>query len=222
MQEKQQEKEVTSMPLIGEEAPEFKAQTTMGPISFPEDYKGKWTVLFSHPGDFTPVCTTEFLGFQDLKEEFDKIDTQLLGYSVDGIHSHIEWVRNIKKNFDVEIEFPIIGGLEVAHLYGMIHSIDTSVTVRAVFVINPVGKISAMIYYPLSNGRDIKEVLRLVKSLQKSHDEGVATPEAWPKNARFNDEVIIPPAASVADAMKNENNKEYNCKDWYICTKKNN
>ena len=147
MQEKEQET-TRGIPLIGESAPKFKAQTTMGPISFPADYKDKWAVLFSHPADFTPVCTTEFLGFQDLKAEFDKINTQLLGYSVDGIHSHIEWVRNIKKNFDVEIGFPIIAGPQVAHLYGMIHSIDSSVTVRAVFVINPEGKIAAMIYYP--------------------------------------------------------------------------
>ncbi len=209
------------MPLIGEDAPHFKAQTTHGSVSFPEDFKGKWTVLFSHPADFTPVCTTEFLGFQDLHSEFLKINTELLGYSVDGIHSHIEWVRNIKKNFDVDIKFPIIAGPQVAHLYGMIHAIDSSVAVRAVFVVNPEGKISAMIYYPLSNGRDIKEILRLVKALQKTYNDKVATPESWPKNSRFGDDVIIPPAASMDDAVKNESNKDYTCHDWYLCTKKN-
>lgn len=216
-----QETEGTRIPLIGENAPEFKAQTTHGPIAFPEDFKGKWTVLFSHPADFTPVCTTEFLGFQDLQKEFSEINTELLGYSVDGIHSHIEWVRNIKKNFDVEIKFPIIAGPQVAHLYGMVHAVDSSVTVRAVFVIDPEGKIAAMVYYPLSNGRDIKEILRLVKALQKTHEDKVATPESWPKNARLGDDVIIPPAASMDDAEKNESNEEYTCHDWYICTKKN-
>jgi len=220
MKEKNQET-VQSIPLIGQDAPSFKAQTTKGAISFPEDFKDKWVVLFSHPADFTPVCTTEFLGFQDLKSEFDKVNTQLLGYSVDGIHSHIEWERNIKKNFNVDIDFPIIAGPQVAHLYGMIHSVDSSVTVRAVFVINPEGKIAALVYYPLSNGRDIKEILRLVKALQKSYEEGVATPESWPKNSRLNDDVIIPPATSTEDAVKNESNSDYKCYDWYLCTRKN-
>lgn len=210
------------MPLIGQKAPSFKAATTMGLINFPEDNAGKWTVLFSHPADFTPVCTTEFLGFQDLKEEFDKINTSLLGYSVDGIHSHIEWVRNIKKNFDVDIEFPIVAGPEVAHKYGMIHAVDSTVTVRAVFVINPEGEISAIVYYPLSNGRDIKEILRLVKASQKTYTDKVATPESWPNNARLGSDVIIPPASSMEDAVINENNDDYKCYDWYLCTKKNN
>ena len=141
-----QENNQITIPLIGQMAPSFTAETTMGKINFPKDNEGKWTVLFSHPADFTPVCTTEFLGFQDLKSEFDSINTTLLGYSVDGIHSHIEWVRNIKKNFDVDIQFPIIAGPEVAYKYGMIHSVDSTVTVRAVFVINPNGIISAIIY----------------------------------------------------------------------------
>lgn len=217
-----QEEQKNTMPLIGQKAPSFKAQTTMGPINFPEDKTGKWTVLFSHPADFTPVCTTEFLGFQDLKSEFDAINTDLLGYSIDGIHSHIEWVRNIKKNFDVDIEFPIVAGSEVAHKYGMIHSIDSTVTVRAVFVVNPEGEIAAILYYPLSNGRDIKEILRLVKALQKTYTDKVATPESWPNNARLENDVIIPPASSVEDAKANEENSEYKCFDWYLCTKKDN
>ncbi len=217
-----QEEQKNTMPLIGQKAPSFKAQTTMGPINFPEDKTGKWTVLFSHPADFTPVCTTEFLGFQDLKSEFDAINTDLLGYSIDGIHSHIEWVRNIKKNFDVDIEFPIVAGSEVAHKYGMIHSVDSTVTVRAVFVVNPEGEIAAILYYPLSNGRDIKEILRLVKALQKTYTDKVATPESWPNNARLENDVIIPPASSVEDAKANEENSEYKCFDWYLCTKKDN
>ena len=217
-----QEENNFKMPLIGEKAPSFKAGTTQGPINFPEDKAGKWVVLFSHPADFTPVCTTEFLGFQDLKAEFDAINTDLLGYSVDGIHSHIEWVRNIKKNFGVDIEFPIIAGPEVAKKYGMIHSVDSTVTVRAVFVINPEGEIAAIIYYPLSNGRNIKEILRLVKALQKTYNNKVATPESWPKNARLEDDVIVPPAMSINEAVENEENSDYKCYDWYICTKENN
>ncbi len=215
------QEEKNTLPLIGQEAPAFVAETTMGKINFPEDKKGKWVVLFSHPADFTPVCTTEFLGFQDLKEEFDKINTDLIGYSVDGIHSHIEWVRNIKKNFNVDIEFPIAAGPEIAHKYGMIHAVDSTVTVRSVFVINSEGIISAIVYYPLSNGRDVKEILRLVKALQKTYNDKVATPESWPKNARLEDDVIIPPAMSLGDAEKNEENSDYKCYDWYLCTKKN-
>lgn len=217
----QEQNTTKQMPLIGEKAPQFTAETTHGSLSFPQDMKGKWTVLFSHPADFTPVCTTEFIGFQDLHDEFEKINTQLLGYSVDGIQSHVEWVRNIKKNFDIDIKFPIVSGPEVGHLYGMIHAVDSTVTVRAVFVVNPEGIISAMIYYPLSNGRDIKEILRLVKALQKTYKDKVATPESWPNNARLGDDVIIPPASTIKGAMDNESNKDYKCYDWYICTKKN-
>lgn len=202
-----------SIPLIGQRAPSFEAMTTQGPINFPEDKAGKWVVLFSHPADFTPVCTTEFLGFQDLKEEFDKINTDLLGYSVDGVHSHIEWLRNIEKNFGVKIEFPVIAGQEVARKYGMIHTVDSTVTVRAVFVINPEGEIAAMIYYPLSNGRDIKEIYRLVKALQKTYNEQVATPESWPNNKRMANDVIIPPASSMRQAEENQNNSDYKCYD---------
>ena len=210
------------MPLIGDKAPEFKAVTTMGEINFPEDKSGKWTILFSHPADFTPVCTTEFMGFQDLKEEFDKINTDLLGYSVDGIHSHIEWIKNIKKTFDVDIEFPIIAGMDVAQKYGMLHSGSSNATVRATFIINPDGIIEAILYYPMSNGRDIKEILRLTKALQKTYSDKVATPESWPNNARLESDVIIPPASSIEESVANEKNPNYKCYDWYMCTKKNN
>ena len=210
----------TTIPLIGQEAPVFHAASTQGEVKFPLDYKGKWVVLFSHPADFTPVCTTEFMGFQDKYADFKAVNTELIGYSVDGVHSHIEWVRNIKKNFDVEIEFPIVAGPQIAHLYGMLHDVDSTHTVRAVFVINPEGKIAAIMYYPLSNGRSIDEILRLVKALQKTHDQGVATPENWPNNKRLDSDVIIPPADSMEKASANESNADYKCYDWYLCTKK--
>ncbi len=209
-----------SIPLIGQDAPSFTAASTQGEVSFPENYQGKWVVLFSHPADFTPVCTTEFMGFQDKYAEFQAINTELVGYSVDGVHSHIEWVRNIKKNFDVDIEFPIVAGQEIAHKYGMLHDVDSTHTVRAVFVINPEGKIAALMYYPLSNGRSIEEILRLVKGLQKTMNDGVATPENWPNNKRLASDVIIPPAESMENAAANEANADYNCYDWYLCTKK--
>lgn len=201
-------------------APVFKAQSTQGFINFPEDYKGKRTVLFSHPADFTPVCTTEFMGFQNAYKDFQAINTELLGYSVDGVHSHIEWLKNIEKNFGVKVEFPLLAGAQIAHLYGMLHpNADTSVTVRAVFVINPEGKIEAIMYYPLSNGRSVSEILRLVKSLQTTATYGRATPENWPKNPIFGDKVIVPPANTMDQSV--ENAAKYDNKDWYLCTEEN-
>jgi len=209
-----------TLPLIGEMAPAFKAQSTAWPINFPEDYKGKRVVLFSHPADFTPVCTTEFIGFQNAYQDFKAINTELLGYSVDGIQWHIEWLRNIEKNFGVKVEFPLLAGSQIAHLYGMLHpSADDSATVRAVFVINPEGKISAIMYYPLSNGRSVAEVLRLVKSLQTTAKYKRATPENRPNNPIFGDKVIVPPASTMEDAIANP--QKYENKDWYICTEEN-
>ncbi len=209
-----------NIPLIWEEAPAFKAPSTKGIINFPHDYKGKWVVLFSHPADFTPVCTTEFIAFQDNIEEFRKRNTELVGYSVDGLYSHIEWVKNIKKNFGVDIEFPIVADPKIAYLYWMLHpSADSSHTVRAVFIINPEGKIAALLYYPLTNGRNIKEILRLLDALQLTYNHGRATPADWPNNTRFKDKVIIPPAGSLEEAEKNVS--RYDCKDWYICFDEN-
>ena len=212
--------ETVRVPLIGEDAPAFESPSTMWPISFPNDYKGKWVVLFSHPADFTPVCTTEFMWFQDKYEEFTKRNTELLGYSIDGIHSHIAWVRNIKENFGVDIEFPIVWNPQIAYKYGMLQpSADNSKTVRAVFIINPEGKIASLMYYPLDNGRNIDEIIRLVDSLQTSYNHGRATPANWPHNKVFGDKVIVPPAGSLEQAEENE--KNYDCKDWYICTQDN-
>jgi len=209
-----------TLPLIWDMAPTFKALSTQWVVNFPEDYKGKRVVLFSHPADFTPVCTTEFIGFQNFYEDFKAINTELLWYSVDGIHGHIEWLRNIEKNFWIKVEFPLLAWQQIANLYGMLHpNADDSATVRAVFVINPEGKISAIMYYPLSNGRSVSEILRLVKSLQTTAEHKRATPENWPNNPIFGDKVIVPPASTMEDAKTYP--EKYENKDWYLCTEEN-
>jgi len=209
-----------TLPLIGDHTPAFKAQSTQWPINFPEDYKGKRVVLFSHPADFTPVCTTEFIAFQNTYESFKAINTELLGYSIDGIHSHIERLKNIERNFGVKVEFPLLAGTQIAHLYGMLHpKADSSATVRAVFVINPEGNIAAIMYYPLSNGRSVAEIVRLVKSLQTTTSYKRATPENRPNNKLFGDKVIVPPANTMEQSI--EYAKTYENKDWYLCTQDN-
>lgn len=208
------------IPYIGEIAPSFNAPSTMWMLNFPQEYKGKWTVLFSHPADFTPVCTTEFIWFQDKFEEFKKRNVELIWYSIDWLQSHIAWVRNIKEKFWVEITFPIVAHPKIAYDYGMLQpSADDSHTVRAVFIINPESKISAIMYYPLSNGRNIDEILRLIDGLQTTYNHWRATPANWPNNSMSWDKVIVPPASTVSDAIKNES--KYENKDWYICFDKN-
>jgi peroxiredoxin (alkyl hydroperoxide reductase subunit C) len=206
-----------AMPRLNEPAPAFDAPTTHGQKKL-EDYRGKWLVLFSHPADFTPVCTTEFMAFAKRHADFQAINTELLGLSIDSHYSHVAWVRNIKEKFDVEIPFPIIADLsmEVAKAYGMIHpgAADTS-AVRATFIIDPEGVLRAMVYYPMSNGRSIDEFVRLVKAMQTSDTNGVATPEAWQPG----DKVIVPPPATVEEAAARAANDEYECTDWYFCKK---
>lgn len=206
-----------AMPRLNEPAPAFDAPTTHGQKKL-EDYRGKWLVLFSHPADFTPVCTTEFMAFAKRHADFQAINTELLGLSIDSHYSHVAWVRNIKEKFDVEIPFPIIADLsmEVAKAYGMIHpgAADTS-AVRATFIIDPEGVLRAMVYYPMSNGRSIDEFVRLVKAMQTSDANGVATPEAWQPG----DKVIVPPPATVEEANARAANEEYECTDWYFCKK---
>ena len=210
------ENTVTQFPQLNALAPFFKAETTHGPKSL-DDYKGQWLVLFSHPADFTPVCTTEFMAFAKRHSDFAEINTDLLGLSIDSLFSHMAWVDNIKKNFDIDIPFPIIEDLsmKVAKSYGMIHpgAADTS-AVRATFIIDDKGILRAMVYYPMSNGRSIDEILRLVKALQTSDKYGVATPENWQPG----DKVIVPPPKTVADAKKRVN-EGYECTDWYFCKK---
>ncbi len=206
----------SSMPHINEPAPDFEARTTHG-VKKLEDYKGKWLVLFSHPADFTPVCTTEFIAFAKHHDDFQAMNCELLGLSIDSYYSHVAWVRNIKEKFDVDIPFPIIEDLsmKVAHAYGMIHpgAADTS-AVRATFIIDPEGILRAMVYYPMSNGRSISEFVRLVSALQASDANGIATPEAWQPG----DKVIVPPPADM-DAAEKRMNEGYECTDWYFCKK---
>ncbi|MEO0286398.1 MAG: peroxiredoxin [candidate division WOR-3 bacterium] len=208
------------IPLIGEKVPAFKAKTTHGMISFPEDYAGKWVVLFSHPADFTPVCTTEFVAFQKRYDEFKKLNTELIGLSIDQVFSHIKWVEWIKEKLGIEIKFPVIADDrgQIAELLGMIHPAKGSNTVRAVFIIDPNGILRAILYYPQELGRNMDEILRMIKGLQLSDEKKVALPANWPNNELIGDEVIIPPASDVDTAEKRP--KEYTCFDWWFCHKK--
>jgi len=218
------EKEVYRLPLIGEKAPSFKAKTTHGTISFPDDYKGKWVVLFSHPADFTPVCTTEFYAFQNRYEEFKKLNTELIGLSIDQVFSHIKWVEWIKEKLGVEIKFPIIADDlgNVAKLYGMIHPGKGTNTVRSVFIIDPNGIIRAILYYPQEVGRNIDEILRVVRALQVSDKNEVAMPANWPNNELIGSKVIIPPASSEKEAkerLEKAKKKEIEAYDWWFAYK---
>jgi peroxiredoxin (alkyl hydroperoxide reductase subunit C) len=211
-----EEQATPSMPRLNEPAPAFDAPTTHGRKTL-ADYRGKWLVLFSHPADFTPVCTTEFIAFAKRHADFQALGCELLGLSIDSNFSHIAWERNIKEKFGVEISFPIIADLsmQVAKAYGMIQpgASDTS-AVRATFVIDPEGVLRAMVYYPMSNGRSIDEFVRLVKALQTSDANGVATPEGWQPG----DKVIVPPPATAEEAEARID-AGYECSDWYFCKK---
>ena len=207
---------ISAGPRMNQPAPDFTAVTTHGTRSL-SDYKGKWLVLFSHPADFTPVCTTEFMAFARRQPEFSKLNTELLGLSIDSHYAHLAWVRNIREKFDVAVNFPIIADLDmkVANAYGMIQpgASDTS-AVRATFVIDDKGILRAMVYYPMTNGRSIDEILRLLTALQTSDSNGIATPEGWQPG----DKVIVPPPATVADAEARMQ-QGYECTDWYFCKK---
>ena len=215
------------IPLIGESAPAFSAVTTQGPISFPEDYEGKWVILFSHPADFTPVCTTEFMTFAHLTPQFEAINCKLIGLSIDSNFSHIAWLRTIKEKIKykdmegVEVTFPVIADLkmEVARLYGMLHpSADDSHAVRAVFIIDPEAKVRAVLYYPSSTGRNFQEILRMLIALQTADQHKVATPADWQPG----DEVIVPPPGScgMAQERMTKPDKDTRCLDWFLCLKK--
>ncbi len=207
---------VVTGPRMNQAAPDFDAVTTHGNRKL-ADYQGKWLVLFSHPADFTPVCTTEFMAFAKRQDEFTKLNTDLLGLSIDSHYAHIAWVRNIKEKFNVDVNFPIIADLDmkVANAYGMIQpgASDTS-AVRATFIIDDKGVLRAMVYYPMSNGRSIDEILRLVTALQTSDANGIATPEGWQPG----DKVIVPPPATAEEAEARLN-EGYECTDWYFCKK---
>lgn len=215
-----------SMPRIGDSAPKFRAVTTQGEINFPTDYQGKWKILFSHPADFTPVCTSEFMTFASMAKDFETLNCQLVGLSVDGLHSHIAWLRTIKEKIDwkglknIEVKFPLVVDvtMDVAKLYGMIQPGEsTTSAVRAVFFIDPEDKIRTIMYYPLSLGRNFDEIKRVLMGLQTVDNFGVALPADW----RPGEEVIVPPAGSCGVANDRMEGVEsgLHCYDWFFCTK---
>jgi peroxiredoxin (alkyl hydroperoxide reductase subunit C) len=215
------------LPLIGEKAPSFEAETTQGNIRFPEDYKGKWVIFFSHPADFTPVCTTEFMTFASMEKEFTSLNAQLLGLSIDSGYSHIAWLRTIKEKIEfkgmkgIEVNFPVISDLtmEVSKKFGMLQpSASTTQAVRAVFIIDPNGIVRAILYYPLSNGRNMEEIKRLLIAMQHSDKYKIATPANW----QLGEDVIIPPPGSCGTAKERveQAGTDYKCLDWFLCLKK--
>jgi len=206
-----------NMPLLGDPFPELSVQTTHGPMNIPGDLKGKWFVLFSHPADFTPVCTTEFVAFQKRIDQFDRLGCALIGMSVDQVFSHLKWVEWIKEKIDVEISFPVVAANDaVAMTLGLLHPGKGTNTVRAVFVGDPNGKVRLMIYYPQEIGRNIDEIIRAVHALQISDQQG-AVPAGWPHNELIGDRVIVPPAKDQKTAAQRL--KEYECFDWWFCHK---
>ena len=221
-----QESKQISMPRIGEKAPEFKAVTTQGEINFPSDYSGKWSILFSHPADFTPVCTSEFMTFASMQDKFKKANCELVGLSVDGLYSHIAWLRTIKEKIEykgmknIEVTFPLIEDItmEVSVKYGMIMPGESNTkAVRAVFFVDPNGIIRAIIYYPLSIGRNFDELYRALIAMQTTDAFNVACPADW----QVGDDVIVPTAGSCGVAKERmDDNENLDCKDWFFCTKK--
>jgi peroxiredoxin (alkyl hydroperoxide reductase subunit C) len=219
--------EVIRLPLIGDPAPSFRAKTTQGQINFPEDYAGKWVILFSHPADFTPVCTTEFMTFAVMQEDFRKLNTELIGLSIDSIYAHIAWLRTIKEKIEfkgmknVEVLFPVIEDLkmDVSKKFGMVQpNASTTQAVRAVFIMDPEAKVRAILYYPLSTGRNMDEIKRMIIAMQKADKEQIATPANWQPG----DDVIVPPPGSCGtakDRVENQSEDTY-CLDWFMCFKK--
>ena len=215
------------MPVIGDTAPSFEADTTQGTIRFPEDYKGKWVILFSHPADFTPVCTTEFMTFASMEKEFEALNCKLIGLSIDSHYSHIAWLRTIKEKIqykemkNVEVNFPVIADLtmEVAKKFGMIQPCESDVSaVRAVFFIDPEAKVRALMYYPLSSGRNMQEVKRILVSMQTVDKYNVATPAGWQPG----EDVIVPPPGSCGTAkerVESAGKEGIKCLDWFMCFK---
>ena len=220
--------QVTHMPLIGDVAPAFHAVTTQGEINFPKDYYGKWVVFFSHPADFTPVCTTEFMTFASMINEFKALNTELVGLSIDSVYSHIAWLRKIKELSwkdikHVDVTFPLIAdiSMEIAKKYGMLHpSYSGTQTVRAVFIIDPEGKIRAILYYPATTGRNMQEIKRMIIALQKADIENIATPANWMPC----DDIILPPPGTCGAAMERVErvNEKMYCLDWFLCFQQSN
>lgn len=205
-----------NMPLLGDTFPEFSAATSHGPMNLPGDLKGQWFVLFSHPADFTPVCTTEFVAFQKRIQEFEKMGVKLIGMSIDQVFSHIKWVEWIKEKLDVDITFPIVAANDgIANKLGMLHPGKGTNTVRAVFVVDPESKVRLVIYYPQEIGRNMDEIVRAVKALQTADKNGIAVPAGWPENELIGDKVIVPPPDNHEDAKKRPGQHEGY--DWWFC-----
>ncbi|MBO8183362.1 MAG: peroxiredoxin [Archaeoglobus sp.] len=212
------------IPLLGDRFPEMEVTTTHGVVKLPDDYEGSWFVFFSHPADFTPVCTTEFVAFQKRFDEFSKLGCKLIGLSIDQVFSHIKWVEWIKENLDIEIKFPIIADDtgEISKKLGLIHPGKGTNTVRAVFIVDPNGIIRAILYYPQELGRNMDEILRMVRGLQTSDANGVAIPANWPENELVGDKVIIPPASdekTAKERLEKAKAGEIECYDWWLCYK---
>jgi peroxiredoxin (alkyl hydroperoxide reductase subunit C) len=217
MEEGTQVQAPTALPRIGDPAPQFTADTTFGTLAL-EDFRGSWLILFSHPADFTPVCTTEFIAFAEIHPQLRELNCELMGLSVDSVYSHIAWVRNVKEKMGVEITFPVIADLnkDVATLYGMVNPGESKTeTSRAVFIIDDKQVVRAIIYYPLTTGRNMEEILRVVKALQTTDKNGVATPANWEPGQK----VIMPPPKSVEDAEQRVGEEGMECTDWYFCKK---
>jgi peroxiredoxin (alkyl hydroperoxide reductase subunit C) len=211
------EKPIT-LPRLGSPAPQFEAITTHGKIQL-SDFKGTWLVLFSHPADFTPVCTTEFIAFAQMHPKLREMNCELMGLSIDSVYSHIAWVRTIEEKFEVKITFPVIADLnkDVAILYGMIMPGESKIeTSRCVFIIDDKQILRAMIYYPLTTGRNMEEILRVIQALQTTDKHGVATPANW----RPGDKVIVPPPNTQEMAEERVKQPNLDCKDWFFCMKK--
>jgi len=212
------------MIAIGEKFPEVEVMTTQGKMKLPEEFKGKWFVLFSHPADFTPVCTTEFYAMQIRLKKFKELGAEVIGLSIDQVFSHLKWAEWIKENLGEEITFPFIAddrGL-LAEKLGMIPSRASS-TARAVFIVDPKATIRAIVYYPAEVGRDWDEILRALKALQTSDQNKVALPHKWPNNELIGDKVIVPPASTAKAIKERDKSKakgEIECYDWWLCYKK--
>jgi peroxiredoxin 2/4 len=204
------------MPLIGDKFPKLKVETTQGMMKLPKVFKDKWFILFSHPADFTPVCTTEFVAFQQRYDKFKKLNCELIGLSVDQVFSHLKWIEWIKNNLDTEIKFPVIADTgKVANTLGLIHPAKGTNTVRAVFIVDPEGIIRAILYYPQEVGRNMDEILRMIEGFKNVEEKGVAIPANWPNNEIIGKGLIIPPARDVETAKKRPD--QYMCFDWWLC-----
>jgi len=215
---KKMKKDGMGIPLIGDEFPMMKVQTTQGMMELPKAFKGKWFILFSHPADFTPVCTTEFVAFQKRYQKFRDLNCELIGLSVDQVFSHLKWIEWIKHNLQVEIEFPVIADTgDVAKTLGLIHPAKATNTVRAVLIIDPEGIIRAILSYPQELGRNMDEILRMIEGFNQIETKHVAIPADWPENELIGKGLIIPPVPNIEEGKKRS--EKYKCFDWWLCYK---